>query len=104
MSGGYISEVRWTGCDRIKEDGMNLSSPEGESTNENIAKRIENVLPISDRVMAVKINSRPKPTMIIIQAYASTSNSSEEELETFYAELEKVALAETVQATGSKYG
>ena len=51
------------------------------------AAAVESFDPISDRILKLKINSRPVP-LHVIQVYAPTSASSEEEIEDFYNTLQ----------------
>lgn len=91
------SEVRWpnSGIQIIGEHHIYYS---GDDTTRNrngvamivkreIAKAVIGFTPISDRVMLLKINSSPS-NINIIQVYAPTSESTEEEIENFYQTLE----------------
>ena len=49
---------------------------------------VDDIWPLSARVIAIKIQTRPKP-ITIVQVYAPIAESTTEELETFYEDLEK---------------
>ena len=61
-----------------------------------IAKSVLGYWPISDRVLLVKFNAKPF-IMNVIQVYAPTSYSTEEEADNFYEDLEK-----SIQACNSQ--
>jgi len=50
-------------------------------------KSLKSYYAVSDRVIAVKLNGRPFNTAII-QIYAPTSSSSDNEIEAFYADVD----------------
>ena len=56
--------------------------------DKKFAAGVMGFLPISDRVMMVKIEGRPF-NLAIIQAYAPTADTNEDEIEKFYEDLEK---------------
>lgn len=90
------SEVRWRGSGQcniedhtIYYSGVdNNQHPNGVAVivNKNVSKSILGHLPISDRIMLLKINAAPIK-LTIIQVYAPTSLSSDEDLESFYIDL-----------------
>lgn len=92
-----VSEMRWPGTGECNIDGYQVyyaGNDEAHHYNgvafilaKNIAKSVKSVTPISDRVIILQLNSKPFNTNII-QVYAPTSTSSEEDLEKFYKHLD----------------
>ena len=94
-----ISEVRWTGADKVTdEDGCFIYSG-GEKAEKGVgvmlatetAKSLKGYWGISERVILVKLEGKPI-NVNIIQAYAPTTESTEEEIEKFYEDLNKAKL------------
>ena len=91
-----VGEMRWTGSGCIKKDSYMVLYSGGEQHTEGVgmiiskkyAKAVMGFLPISRRVMVVKIEGKPF-NLAIIQAYAPTADHSEEDIEEFYEDLEK---------------
>ncbi len=92
-----MSEVRWPGADRITRNGYEMVYSGGEKyehgvgilVSEKLSKMISTIIPASDRVMAIIIDSKPKP-ISIIQVYAPTTEHKDDEIEAFYDTIEKV--------------
>ena len=91
-----VSEVRWREVGRIRREKTTFIYSGGEEhrngvgillTNE-VAKSVMGYWAISDRVLMVKISGHPF-NIVYIQAYAPTSDSTEEEINTFYSNIEK---------------
>ena len=82
-----LSEVRWKGADRIKSGKHNIIYSGGDKReqgvgiilNEAISTPIEGYWTISDRVLLVKLTEKPYD-ITIIQVYAPTSESTEEDI------------------------
>lgn len=96
-----IAEIRWTGNGRfcVNENYEFLYS--GGCTQirgvdilikKELAKLINNVLAISDRVISIRLNIKPKP-LVIIQVYAPTEDSTDEEIENFYEQISEALKA-----------
>ena len=94
-----LSETNWNGngsFETISEYTVLLAGKEnGYShgvgfilTNE-IAGAVIDYNPFNDRIISVRINARPH-NISIIQFYAPTSASTEEEIEEFYSQLQEV--------------
>ncbi|XP_012941986.1 craniofacial development protein 2, partial [Aplysia californica] len=89
-----LCEVRWTGAGRILSDSNNIIYSRGDKHERGVAvildmptsKTLKGYLTISDRVMLVRLKGSPFDTTII-QAYAPTSESTEDEIEKFYDEI-----------------
>ncbi|XP_030761955.1 craniofacial development protein 2-like [Sitophilus oryzae] len=89
----------WTGSGRIHSmdkifyySGNNTgthSNGVGILVDESLSNSVCNFVPVSDRCMMIQIEGTPL-NVNIIQTYAPTSESSEEELERWYDELEQV--------------
>ena len=87
-----ISEIRWTDKGNFKPSdfnmyyscGMHHEKGVGILLHKEIAKFVIGFWPVSDRVIMVKIHAKPF-NINIIQVYAPTSSSSEEDLEEFYS-------------------
>jgi len=91
-----VCETRWTDNGRFNSDditmlysgGQNHANGVGIILKQNIAKSLIGCWAISDRVMTIKLRGVPVD-INIIQAYAPTSASTENELETFYEQLDQ---------------
>ncbi|XP_012938670.1 craniofacial development protein 2 [Aplysia californica] len=89
-----LCEVRWTGAGRIVSDRYNIIYSGGDKHERGVAvimdmptsKTLKGYLTISDRVMLVRLKGSPFDTTII-QAYAPISESTEDEIEKFYDEI-----------------
>ncbi|GFO16493.1 craniofacial development protein 2-like protein [Plakobranchus ocellatus] len=91
-----VSEVRWSGAGKIKSgkyemyySGAEHQRGVGIILDQEIGKSVKGYWPLSDRVLLLKIAGKPVD-LNIIQAYAPTTTSSDEEIEKFYEELEMV--------------
>ena len=91
-----IAEMRWTESGSTMKDDYLVTYSGGEQHTEGVgviihkkyAAAVMGFLPISKRVMVVKLQGKPFD-LAIIQAYAPTADKTEEELEEFYADMEK---------------
>ena len=90
-----VSEVRWKECGKLPDEETFLYS--GGTTHQNgvgilldkqTSKCLLGFCPISERVMIVKIKGWPF-NISIIQVYAPTSLSPEEEIDSFYEQLQE---------------
>lgn len=98
-----ISEMRWPGTGQCEigehqifysgEDSTNHRNGVGIIINSKIRKAVLGFIPISDRVAILKINTSPCK-LNIVQVYAPTSESDEEDVEHFYSDIRK-ALKQT---------
>ena len=90
-----VSEVRWTGAGLITSDKHTIIYSGGEKhekgvgiiMDEAISKTIIGYHAISDRVLLVKLKGQPI-NINIIQVYAPTSESSDEDIDMFYNDVE----------------
>jgi len=94
-----ISETWWAGSGEYisSDEKLYYSGNETEAHRngvgiiipKNLSSCVTNFIPESDRVMLLTINA--KPIMLnIIQVYAPTSDKSDEEIEDFYADVNKM--------------
>ena len=91
-----LSEVRWKGAGSTKIDSKTLIYSGGDEHirgvgilfDETASKSLKSWCPISDRVVVAKIEAKPL-NLGIIQVYAPTSESTDEEVEKFYEEIER---------------
>ena len=91
-----VSEVRWTGVGKTEDKEWTFyysgrdthESGVGILVRKEMSDSITGVWHLSDRVIVMKLKGNPIDWNII-QVYAPTSNSTEEELEEFYQELDK---------------
>ena len=91
-----IAEMRWTESGSIKKDDHLVMYSGGEQHHEGVgiiihkkyASAVMGFLPISKRVIVVKLQGKPF-NLTVIQVYAPTADKTEEELEEFYEDLEK---------------
>lgn len=91
-----ISEMRWPGtgyCDindfRVYFSGTSNGYQQngvGIIVEKDIARCVTNFVAVSERVMLLQISSSPIPVNIV-QVYAPTSDSSDEEIEQFYMQI-----------------
>ena len=94
-----VSEVRWTGSGQCSTNKytMYYSGPTdtthqngvGIIVSESMNRSVRNFLPYSDRIALLQLQTRPIKVNII-QAYAPTSDKSDEEIEEFYEHLKTV--------------
>ena len=91
-----ISELKWTGMGEFNSDDHYIYYCGQESLRRNgvaiiINKRVRNIVPgcnlKNDRMISVHFRSKPL-NITVIQAYASTSNTEESEVEWFYEDLQ----------------
>ena len=90
-----VCEVRWTGIGTVKTEDNTFIYSGGEKAEKGvglmIAKKHANSIigywAVSDRILLVKLKG--KPNINIIQTYAPTSDSTEEELDEFYDQLDE---------------
>ena len=91
-----VGEMRWTGSGSTNKDGYLVLFSGGDTHTAGVGMIIDKkyaagvmgFLPISNRVMIVKIEGKPF-NLAVIQAYAPTSDHSEEDIEQFYEDMEK---------------
>ena len=91
-----LSETRWTksGSFRTEDYTMYYSGGDehergvGILLNKKVANSVVGFWLVSDRIAIVKLKAKPF-NINVIQVYAPTSASTEEELEEFYEELDK---------------
>lgn len=89
-----VSETRWTGDGKISENGKVMVYSGGNAhqdgvgilMKENVAKAMLGYWPVSNRVIMIKLRSKPFD-MNIIQVYAPTTEHTDEEIEEFYEEI-----------------
>ena len=86
-----LSEVRWPGAGKMDSDdltfyysgGERLERGVGIMVNKTVAGCVVGYWAVSDRVIVMKINGHPF-NVNIIQVYAPTQESTEEEVDEFY--------------------
>lgn len=91
-----ISEVRWTDSGCVKSGdhtmwysgGSNHKNGVGIILHNKIAKMVEGYIALSDRIIITKLNTKPFK-INIMQVYAPTTDTSDEEIEIFYEEIEE---------------
>ena len=89
-----ISEVRWTenGMKRTEKFTMIYSGGEKHAhgvaivMKNSIAKSLMGYWPINDRIIMCKLQAKPF-NIVILQLYAPTSDHDDEEIDTFYEEV-----------------
>ncbi|XP_072046974.1 craniofacial development protein 2-like [Amphiura filiformis] len=92
-----ISEMRWTGKGHFTTPGNHVVYYSGKDTrrehgvafiaNPDIARCVLGYNPINERIITIRIQGTPM-NISVIQAYAPTSASNEEEIKTFYDDLQ----------------
>lgn len=91
-----ISEVRWKDVGVINTDGYKFFFSGGDEhangvgmfMSEEIGRCTKGFWPISDRAMLIKIDATPFD-ISIIQGYAPTSEHGDDEVERFYADIQR---------------
>ncbi|GFO02811.1 retrovirus-related pol polyprotein from type-1 retrotransposable element r2 [Plakobranchus ocellatus] len=90
-----LSKVRWKGAGKITLGGHKIIYSGGTESekgvgiivDQTVTKAIKGYWALSDRVLLVKIAGKPVD-LNIIQVYAPTANSNDEDLDKFYNELD----------------
>ncbi|GFO38874.1 endonuclease-reverse transcriptase [Plakobranchus ocellatus] len=90
-----LSEVRWKGAGKITSGGHEIIYSGGTESekgtgiivDQTVSKAIKGYWALSDRVLLVKIAGKPVD-LNIIQVYAPTANSNDEDLDKFYNDLD----------------
>ena len=91
-----LAKMRWTGVGETKLDNGDKIWWSGEPKRHergvgflvNTTRSVLECNPISSKIIQIKIAAQPH-NLDIIQIYAPTSSSTEEEIESFYDELEE---------------
>jgi len=91
-----LCEIRWTGGGKITSENTTIIYSGGDShlrgvgfiLTKDVAAALIGYWALSDRVLLIKIKGRPF-NVCIIQAYAPTADSSEEDIEDFYGQLDQ---------------
>ena len=94
-----LSEVRWKGAGETTTGKSKFYYSGGEEhergvgiiLDEEASKSVKGYWAVSDRVLLLKVAAKPLD-LNIIQVYAPTSASSEEDTENFYEEIEKAKI------------
>lgn len=93
-----MSEVRWKGEGHISttngnrfyySGGDQAQNGVGILISKNLTQYIKSFLPVNDRIVLIKISGHPFDTNLI-QVYAPTAASAEEDLEAFYNDIKLV--------------
>ena len=91
-----LSEVRWTNSGMI-DKGDHLMVYSGGQKHQNgvgilmtkkMASCLQGYIPVSDRVIVAKFQAKPM-SILFIQVYAPTSSHSDDEVESFYDDVDK---------------
>lgn len=91
-----LSEVRWTDSgmvDRgthvmIFSGGKKHQHGVGIMMSKKISSALQGYIPISDRVIVAKFQAKPLD-IVVVQVYAPTSDYPDEEIESFYDDVDK---------------
>ena len=91
-----VAEMRWIESGSIMKGDYMITYSGGDQHQEGVgiimhkkyAEAVMGFLPISKRVMVVKLQGKPF-NLAVIQAYAPTADKPDEEIEEFYEDLEK---------------
>lgn len=95
-----ISEMRWpksrdfqSGDHKIIYTGASETKPGtggvGIILNKTLGKKVKGYIQFDDRIILIKLQTKPKDT-IVVQVYMPTSNSSDEEVEEVYGNIDKI--------------
>ena len=94
-----ISELKWTGMGEFNSDDHYIYYYGQESLRKNrvvimVNKRVQNAVLgcnlKNDRMISVHFQGKPFNIILVIQAYAPTSNAEEAEVERFYEDLQNL--------------
>ncbi len=93
-----ISEMRWTGKGHFTSPSDHVVYYSGKDTkkehgvalvvNSELAKCVLGYNPVSERIITLRIQGAPM-NITVVQAYAPTSASDEDTIESFYSELQQ---------------
>ena len=90
-----LSEVRWTGNGMTSDGSIIFSGHEikheagvGMILSNRAQQAMIGFKPVSDRIIMARFRAQPMD-LTVIQIYAPTAASSDEEIETFYAQLQE---------------
>ena len=91
-----IAETRWMDSGVIDKDqhlmyfsgGQKHGNCVGITLNKKWSKTVQGFIPISDRVMMLKIEVKPF-NVVIVQCYASIQDHSDEVIEEYYNEVQE---------------
>lgn len=91
-----LCEVRWKGSGKITSDDFTIIYSGGAKHEKGVAfiidklsaRSVKGFWAVSDRVIMIKLSTKPLD-LNIIQVYAPTSESTDEELDSFYDEIEQ---------------
>ena len=91
-----IAEMRWKESGSTTKNGYTVMYSGGEEHKEGVgmiiskkyAANVMGFLPVSSRVMLVKLAGKPF-NIAIVQAYAPTGDHTDEDIEKFYQDIEK---------------
>ena len=91
-----ISELHWTGSGQFQSDRFTVYFSGNDSvrrkgvafiTSKRVARCVESHRAYSDRIISIRIRSKPL-NITILQVYAPTADASEVEAEQFYSEIQ----------------
>ncbi|ESO02974.1 hypothetical protein HELRODRAFT_173808 [Helobdella robusta] len=92
---GGLCEVRWTGSGELEKGKLLWSGTETEHIygvgmilGEKARRALIEYNPVNDRLMYARFKRYPRDIIVIV-AYAPTTNYSDDEVETFYEQLEQ---------------
>ena len=94
-----LAEVRWTGFGETSTDEGHKIWFSGDQSKhqygvgfivrKEVVKSVISCSPITSRLISIRICAKPH-NLMIIQVYAPTSDHDDEEVETFYEEMEQI--------------
>ncbi|XP_072022674.1 craniofacial development protein 2-like [Amphiura filiformis] len=95
-----LAETRWTSSGQVNTNGWMLYYVGDDNVHQRgvgflvspkTVKSVLKVQPISDRIIMIRLNAKPKPiTIIQIYMYMPTTEADDEEILSIYAMLQKV--------------
>src|SRR6478609_4198165 len=93
-----VSEVRWKDEGDFVSDGYRVMYTGGPTCQRRVsviaeakvAERVTERDSFGDRIMAVKVKADPMDMVVIVQAYLSTTDYEDEEVEKLYDQLEEI--------------
>ena len=87
-----LAKTRWLSDGQISKENLTIIYSSGEKHERGVAVVMKNsisksLMPISDRIILCKFHAKPFDN-VVLQLYAPTTEHSDEEIETFYEEVD----------------
>lgn len=92
-----VSELRWEGKDELRSGKVTMyysgikrgTNGVGIVVKNDIAKRVQKVIYVDDRLIAIRIEMLPKD-LVILQVYMPTTRYEDEDIEMMYSKIDSI--------------